>query len=282
MKPSCRHRPLSQRRLRLLSKIAWTFIPAVLFISLSVVSARAEDLTEILKQIAANMVEIPGGAYMMWATPGSHKKPGHWVEVDPFLLGRYEVTQRQFQAVMGRNPSYFRDDPNLPVEQVSWHDCQEFIKRLNAMEGKELYRLPRDAEWEYACLADSGNAYGFCDNDEELSQYAWYDQNSGRKTHPVGQLNPNAWRLYDIHGNVWEWCQDWHGEHPPGAVTEPEGLSPAFRVLRGGAWDTPAGDCRSHTRRRYSVAKGRFKNVGFRLAMTIPIKATDATLTGKP
>ena len=241
--------------------------------SFSVASATAEDLTEILKETAAHMVEIPSGTYMMWATPGSWDKPGHWVEVDTFLLNKYEVTQRQYETVMGRNPSYFKGDPALPVEQVSWEDSQEFIKRLNALEGEEVYRLPTEAEWEYACLSGSGNAHGFCDKGDRLSQYAWYGENSGGKTHPVGQLKPNPWGLYDVHGNVWEWCQDWHGEHVPGEVTKPEGLSPAFRVLRGGGYDSPEGDCRSHTRRSYSPTKVHRRNVGLRLAATGPVRA---------
>ena len=253
---------------------AFILLACTLSVSLgTVASAHGEDRPEVLREIAANMVQIPGGTYVMWATPGSHDKPGHWVNVEPFFLGKYEVTQRQYQAVMGTNPSHFRGDPDLPVEQVSWDDCQGFIEKLNALEGQEVYRLPTEAEWEYACLGGSSNPYGFCDNDDKLSQCSWFDENSGKRTHAVGRLKSNPWGLYDLHGNVWEWCQDWHGEHPPGEVTGAKGIAPAFRVLRGGGYDSPAGDCRSQARRSYSPAKVRRKNVGFRLAATGPVRA---------
>ena len=239
----------------------------------TVISTHGEDRPEVLREIAANMVPIPGGTYMMWTTPGSYDKPGHWVQVEPFLLSKYEVTQRQYQAIMGENPSHFRGDPDLPVEQVSWDDCQEFIEKLNALEGQAVYRLPREAEWEYACLGGSSDPYGFCDKDDTLSQCSWFDENAERRTHTVGRLKSNPWGLYDLHGNVWEWCQDWHGEHAPGEVTESDGVSPAFRVLRGGGYDSPAGDCRSLARRSYSPAKVRRKNVGLRLAATGPVRA---------
>jgi len=239
----------------------------------TIASARGEDYPEVLREIAANMVPIPRGTYMMWATPGSHDKPGHWVSVEPFFLGKYEVTQKQYQALMSINPGHFGGDPDLPVEQVSWDDCQEFIEKLNALERQEVYRLPTEAEWEYACLGGSSNPYGFCDNDDKLSQCSWFDENSGKRTHAVGRLKSNPWGLYDLHGNVWEWCQDWHGEHPPGEVTGAKGIAPAFRVLRGGGYDSPAGDCRSQARRSYSPAKVRHKNVGFRLAATGPVRA---------
>jgi formylglycine-generating enzyme required for sulfatase activity len=209
---------------------------------------------------------------MMWSTPGPHTEPGHLVHVESFLLSRYEVTQKHYEAIMGSNPSYFKGNPDLPVEQVSSQDCQEFIKRLNALEGKEVYRLPTEAEWEYACLADSGNDYGFCSTNDDPIEYAWYETNSGGRTHPVGQLKMNPWGLYDIHGNVWEWCQDWHGQHPSLSLTGPEGFTAAFRIVRGGAWDSPEGNCRAHTRRSYSPAKERLNTIGFRLAKTISIR----------
>lgn len=231
-------------------------------------------LDNILEMIAANLVEVPGGTFMMWATPDKPEKEGHWVKVEPFLIGRYEVTQREYEAVMGRNLSYFKGDPNLPVEQVSWNDTQEFIRKLNALEGEEVYRLPTEAESEYICLSGTSNKYGFSDEVGVLEEeYAWHAVNSGGRTHPVGQLKPNPWGIYDTHGNVWEWSQDWHGDYPPGTVTTPEGPSLApFRVLRGGGYGSSTGDCRSHSRRSYSPAKMRRRDVGFRLARTIPTK----------
>lgn len=272
--PSWKKERVMRKSHLLLRGVRWLLTLAVLVLAYSGSSVGSEPAgDDVLEMIAANMVRVPGGTYMMWPTPYKTEEPGHWVEVESFLIGKYEVTQREYEAVMGSNPSYFRGDPNLPVEQVSWHDCQEFLRRLNALEGEEVYRLPTEAEWEYICLAGSGNAYGFCDDDDRLSQYAWYKENSGGKTHPVGQLKQNPWGLYDIHGNVWEWCQDWHGDYPPGAFTTTTGRSMvSFRVLRGGGYDSPAGDCRSHSRRSYSAARMRRRNVGFRLAKTIPSK----------
>ncbi len=225
---------------------------------------------DVQKEIAANMVRVPGGRYMMWAEPSMRgKESGHWVEIKPFLISKFEVTQRVYQAVMGDNPSNFKGDPDLPVEQVSWSDCLEFIKRLNAIEGKEVYRLPTEAEWEYACLAGSTDEKGASEIEKELDSYAWHRKNSEQRTHPVGQLKPNGWGLYDMLGNVWEWCQDWHGEYAPGTVTAPEGVPTGFRVLRGGAWDSPAGDCRTYLRRSYSPSRERLSSFGFRLAATI-------------
>jgi formylglycine-generating enzyme required for sulfatase activity len=227
----------------------------------------------MLQKIAANMVEVPGGTYMMVARPEKDEKEGHWVKVEPFLISRYEVTQREYRAVMGKNPSFFKGDSNLPIEQVSWADAQEFIKELNVSEGEEVYRLPTEAEWEYICLASSKNEYGFGEDGDQLAQYAWYEANSLGKTHPVGRLTPNRWGLYDVHGNVWEWVQDWHGDFPAGAVTAAEGQPKTqFRILRGGGYDSPDGNCRSHNRRSYSPMNARVKSVGFRLARTVPTR----------
>ncbi len=253
---------------------SWLLIVGIFVLVLNGSSAEAGSAGDnIVELIAANMVKVPGGMYMMGANPGDTKKKGHWVKVEPFLIGKYEVTQGEYEAVMDKNPSHFTGDRNLPVEQISWTDAQEFIKRLNALEGEEVYRLPTEAEWEYICLAGATNVYGFCNDEEGLGDYAWYAPNSQGRTHPVGQLKPNPWGLYDTHGNVWEWCQDWHGVYPAGAVTTPEGkFTVQFRILRGGAYDSPDGDCRSHTRRSYSSANARVRSIGFRLAGTIPTR----------
>ncbi|MBP5320757.1 MAG: formylglycine-generating enzyme family protein, partial [Kiritimatiellae bacterium] len=155
------------------------------------------------------------------------------------------------------NPSRYKGD-NLPVEQVSWEDCQEFIAKGNKELGLE-FRLPTEAEWEYACRAGTTGAYGGTGG---LDEMGWYSNNSGSKTHSVGQKKPNAWGLYDMHGNVWEWCADWYDDYPPGSVTDPTG--PAFggnRVLRGGGWCNLALHCRSAYRLR-DLPGGRY---GFRL-----------------
>ncbi len=166
----------------------------------------------------------------------------------PFFLGKYEVTQKQWEAVMGNNPSNFKG-PDLPVEQVSWNDVQDFIRKLNEKEGKNIYRLPSEAEWEHSARAGSNGAWCFGDDESLLVQYAWYDKNSGSTTHPVGQLKPNAFGLYDMHGNVWEWCEDAEG---------------ADRVSRGGCWLFGADDCRSDYR-NWDDPGGRYDGLGFRV-----------------
>ena len=171
--------------------------------------------------------------------PGrSSNETQHQVTISkPFYMQTTEVTQGQWKKVMGNNPSYFKNcGDDCPVEAVSWNDVQKFIKKLNNMEGTDKYRLPTGAEWEYAARAGTqGARYG------ELDEVAWYNSNSGKNTHEVGQKRPNAWGLYDMLGNVWEWCQDWDGAYPSGSVTDPTGPSSgAYRVLRGGSWNSHA------------------------------------------
>jgi formylglycine-generating enzyme required for sulfatase activity len=151
----------------------------------------------------------------------------------------YEVTQQQYEKVMGTNPSTTKG-PQNPVEKVSWNDAVEFCRKLSALPAEKsagyVYRLPTEAEWEYACRAGTQTAYSFGDSESELGDYAWYDKNAGGTTHPVGSKKPNAWGLYDMHGNVFEWCQDWYGSYPSGSVTDPTGESSgSHRVVRGGA-----------------------------------------------
>jgi formylglycine-generating enzyme required for sulfatase activity len=185
----------------------------------------------------------------------------------PFYLGVYEVTQADYENVVGENPSEFKGAAR-PVECVSWEDAVAFCRKLSAKEGHE-YRLPTEAEWEYACRAGSAGRYCFGDDESELGRYAWYEDNAGGTTHPVGQKEPNAWGLYDVHGNVWEWCTDWYGNYGPDAVIDPPGPeSGSYRVDRGGGWSCSAGRCRAAYRGRCGPS-GRGYSLGFRLARTV-------------
>jgi formylglycine-generating enzyme required for sulfatase activity len=177
-------------------------------------------------------------------------------------MGKYEVTQAQWEAVMGNNPSRFKG-PNRPVEMVSWDDAQAFIAALNRRNDGYVYRLPTEAEWEYACRAGSTGDYA-----GKLDEMGWYEENAGRQTHPVGQKQPNAWGLYDMHGNVSEWCQDSYRLYPDGVVTDPQGpSSDSNRVIRGGGWGYAAAYCRSAY--RYGLSPGyRDLALGFRLVRT--------------
>lgn len=175
-----------------------------------------------------------------------------------FWLADTVCTQRQWEAVMGNNPSRFTGDPQRPVEQVSWEDVQEFIKRMNTQEGGSKYRLPTEAEWEYAARAGSTTAYSFGDDPRQLGVYAWFDENAGGTTHPVGrQKKPNPWGLYDMHGNVWEWVQDLYDSTSGGSG----------RVIRGGSWQSGALFCRS-TLRLLGPSGYRDSTLGFRIAMS--------------
>jgi formylglycine-generating enzyme required for sulfatase activity len=164
------------------------------------------------------------------------EKPAHMVTLSKgFYLQTTEVTQRQWEAVMGTNPSQFKG-PDRPVETVSWEDAQEFLKKLNAKEKDSRYRLPSEAEWECACRAGGQEP----DEAADLDEVAWWGENSSGATHPVGQKQPNAWGLFDMRGNVWEWVEDWYdgGGYAKGRQLDPVGPdSGCFRVLRGGSWD---------------------------------------------
>ncbi|MDR1043800.1 MAG: formylglycine-generating enzyme family protein [Candidatus Adiutrix sp.] len=216
---------------------------------------------------------VPAGSFTMGAdkdleNANYNETPQHRVSISqPFYLGAYEVTQAQWTAVMGNNPSKFKGRSN-PVEMVSWNDAQAFIQRLNAKEGHNRYRLPTEAEWEYAARAGTTSAYSFGDDEDSLGRYAWYWDNSDEKTHPVGQKQPNAWGLYDMHGNVDEWVQDWYGNYSSSSVTDPKGPSSGSdRVFRGGSWFCSAQGCRAALRFNFSPDY-RVDFIGFRLALS--------------
>ncbi len=181
-----------------------------------------------------------------------------------------ETTQAQWEAVMGKNPSRFKG-ADLPVEEVNWDDCQEFMKKLNEkakdqLKGKSA-KLPTEAEWEYACRAGEKGKWCFGDDEKKLGDYAWYEKNSGDKTHPVGRKKPNAWGLYDMHGNVSEWCEDWYEKYPSEAVTDPTGPAKGEdRCLRGGSWGGYGISTQSASRSGRGPAF-RSRYVGFRAAV---------------
>jgi sulfatase modifying factor 1 len=196
-----------------------------------------------------------GGTFRMGSENGEEfQKPVHKVKVGGFLISKYEVTQAVWQKVMGNNPSEFKGDNN-PVEQVSWDDCQEFCKKTGL-------RLPTEAEWEYACRAGTTTKYYWGNEPDEA--YMWYNENSGNTTHAVGQKKANGYGLYDMSGNVWEWCQDWYGAYAINSQENPTGPDNGeVHVLRGGSWDFYDTYCRSSNRGK-SVPTRRSCNYGFR------------------
>jgi formylglycine-generating enzyme required for sulfatase activity len=218
-------------------------------------------------------VEIPAGEFDMGSPSdevGIYEGPVHRVTISKaFKMGKYEVTQKQWREVMGTDPSYFKGD-DLPVESVSWDEVQEFINKLNEKEGTTNYRLPSEAEWEYAARAGTTTRYSFGDDESKLGEYAWYDKNSGGKTHPVGQKQPNPWGLYDMHGNVCEWVQDTYHINYDGAPidgTAWEDGNGADRVVRDGCWYGSAGYCRSAVR---LYGDGVYRDLlGFRLLQEV-------------
>ncbi len=228
----------------------------------------------ITNSLGMTLVLIQPGEFRMGSDAKDayvDEKPVHTVRLtQAFYLGQHEVTQAQWQAVIGKNPSQFQGDANRPVEKVSWDEVQEFLRRLNAREGTTTYRLPTEAEWEYAARAGSTTAYSYGDDLSQLRDYAWYGENAGNTTHPVGQLKSNTWGLYDMHGNVWEWVQDWYGPYTADAAVDPVGSATgASRVIRGGGWNGGTGACRT-AYRCYADPGFRFGDLGFRLLRTAP------------
>ncbi len=192
--------------------------------------------------VKMELVLIPAGEFMMGDAGGDFDEvPVHKVTITkPFWLGKYEVTQEQFKAIMGVNPGRNKGAKN-PVELVGWNDCQAFINQLNEKFGKPgvKFSLPTEAQWEYACRAGTTTRWSFGDDKAVAGEYAWWDQNAGYRTKPVGQKKPNAWGLYDMHGNLWEWCADRYGEdyYKQSPQNDPTGPTKgASRVLRGGSY----------------------------------------------
>jgi len=217
-------------------------------------------------------VWVPGGCYEMGSTSGdSDEIPVHEVCVDGFFIGRYEVTHGQWKTVMGGNPSYLKRGDTYPVEQVSWGDAKDFIRKLTSMNNSGYtFRLPTEAEWEYACR--SGGKDEKYSGGGDASLVAWYNDNSGRSTHPVGTKAPNSLGIHDMSGNVWEWCEDWHDEdyYRQSAKHNPKGPSHGgYRVLRGGSWDNYPRGMRCACRGRYFPVY-RVNFIGFRVLLVFP------------
>lgn len=278
----------------------------LLFVILSVIvlTGCGSNETFVIKEINLEMVKCPESSFMMGSPDEEHKTTKELfnnifehkdaVKFDyseklhlvtftkPFYIGKYEVTQSQYSALMDKNPSEFIG-ANNPVEMVSYDDAKAFcdkmnLKYLNILPKGYKFDLPTEAQWEYACRAGTNTALnngknltkeeGACPN---LDEVAWYSKNSGKTTHEVGQKKPNAWGIYDMHGNVWEWCKDWYGEYPKEDVTDPTGAFSGglLRVLRGGGWVNGAGDCRS-AYRCFNDPDLRIFTLGFRLAL-VPV-----------
>jgi formylglycine-generating enzyme required for sulfatase activity len=200
------------------------------------------------------------------------EEPAHRVTVGSFLLGKFEVTQGQWRALMASNPSHSKDcGDNCPVEQVSWEDAQAYLKKLSAKAGY-TYRLPTEAEWEYAARAGSQTNWHFGDDEAQLGQYAWYRHNAEKKTYIVGGKQVNPFGLYDMHGNVWEWVEDcyrinYRGAPKNGSARQQSYQKETARVLRGGSWNFDAIDARAASRNR-GEPTSRNSNIGFRVART--------------
>jgi len=235
--------------------------------------APSGDKKEFTNSIGMKFVLIPAGTFIMGSPASepdrSDNETQHQVTLSrSYYMQTTEVTQGQWTAIMGNNPSQFKDcGDNCPVENISWQDAQEYIKRLNMREGTNKYRLPTEAEWEYACRAGSQSRFSFGDAVGSLDLYGWYEGNSGNRTHPVGQKEPNAWGLYDMHGNVCEWVQDRYGDYPVGAVTDPTGPSSGTGILRGGSTGSIAWICRCACR----VLTARYERIkiGFRVVLDL-------------
>lgn len=229
-------------------------------------NAAVNGFVNDLNGVKLEMVYVPGGKFTMGSDLRDREKPLHEVIVPSFYIGKFQITQAQWKAVMGdKLKPGFEGDDNLPMESVSWKEAKEFCQKLQQLT-KKAYRLPSEAEWEYACRAKT-----IGDHAGNLDEMAWYRSNSDRKTHPVGKKKPNAFGLYDMHGNVWEWCEDvWHDSYQKaptdGSAWLDDGDS-CRRVLRGGTYNAPEDHCRSAYRFGFDSNDGG-GDIGFRVAVS--------------
>ena len=255
------------------------------------VFAQGVKLKSVTNSIGMELIEIPAGKFTMGSPAGEKDRQEDEAQVSvrltkPFGLGKYEVTQGQFNKVMGTEPWNGDDnekaDKDCPAADVAWGDATEFCQKLTEIERKvgtlkanEEYRLPTEAEWEYACRAGTTTAFSFGDDESKLGEYAWFEGNAknvGEKyAHKVGLKKPNSWGLHDMHGNVWEWCSDWHDNDKKlsGGVDPVGPGGGSYRVLRGGSWWGNPGSCRSADR---DVPSYRGDDLGFRVARSQSVK----------
>ena len=224
------------------------------------------SLSAELNKLINNMVYVSGGTFIMGGDESSDQTPTHSVTLSSYYICKYEVTQALWRAVMGSNPSKFKGD-NLPVEQVSWNDCQTFINRLNSYTGRN-FRLPTEAEWEFAARGGNYSRHYKYSGSNYISDVAWYCDNSGNRTHPVGTKQANELGLYDMSGNVWEWCSDRYGSYSSYSQSNPTGATSGFgRVERGGNWCGLARYCCS-SHRSYYAPGNSFDDLGLRLVLS--------------
>ena len=230
-----------------------------------------ETMTLEANGVSFTMIPVEGGTFTMGATsemedPIDDEMPTHQVTLSSYYIGETEVTQALWKAVMGSNPSYDEGD-DLPVECVSWNDCQTFINLLNSLTGKD-FRLPTEAEWEFAARGGNQSRHTQYSGSSRIDDVAWYKDNSGYGTHPVKTKQPNELGIYDMSGNVFEWCQDWYGDYSSYAQTNPTGASSgAQRLIRGGNWYCPPRYCRSSCRGG-NTPEASGCNLGLRLVLS--------------
>lgn len=248
--------------------LAACVVLALTFLTLGVRASDAPGKTLSLDLgggVKLEMVLIPAGKFMMGSDKGG-EKPAHEVTITkPFYMGKFTVTQAQYQQVIGSNPSKFKGAEN-PVDSISWEVAQKFCAKASEIT-KMTITLPTEAQWEYACRAGSKTAYYNGDTEADLEKAGWYSVNAKDTTHPCGKKEPNAWGLYDMHGNIWQWCMDWHDStyYAKSPKEDPQGPeSGATRVMRGGTYDTTAYGCRSAYRYSFEPAR-KFENMGFRV-----------------
>jgi len=257
---------------------------ATLFAALSLIclttgcgssSSDPVELESVTNSIGMKFLVVPSGTFTMGSRRGDqHELPEHEVTLtQAYGLGVHEVSEQQYTEVMGKNPAL--TSPNSAINSLNWAQADEFCRRLSDLPAEKsagrVYRLPTEAEWEHACRAGTVTAYSFGDDPTMFGQYGWYTRNGLQKVHPGGEKLPNPWGFYDMHGNAWEWCQNWHYEYSDAPATDPTGPPKGVtRVLRGGAWFHREPDCRSSVRFTEDPNSPKKYTGGFRVAYTTP------------